>query len=390
MALRSIKDLLDSPGLSPKSDATRISKIRRNKRLLNNDFSEFDCDYALAWPRRLSCFYGEFLLADIPTIQISNNQRMETWANEFLENLTPELLEANKNLTAHGVGILASHPEDPTAFESFSPDYWFSVCDIANRLEESVLLRIRGDVISEQVIDIYRYGKSGESSWSIHRFGGNSIGEKLAEIEIPDRAGTRQVAIMDLQEGSLLDLIRPQLKDLSKILGRAGNAVSRNLNPHLSGPSGALDVGEDGGKVDLSVDGEYLPRDSDDVPFEYVGWNMDHPMSKFTVEEAEKNLLIMSALSPLLFSPNQSGNLSGRSLFRIMLPFAARLGRLARENERTIRECLRIANENRKVAGMEYFAYSNPDVTIEWKYKQNFADIGAKEDRDNTEFEKEN
>lgn len=390
MTLENINELLESPGLAPKPDTFRIQAIRQNRRLLHGDFTSLGSEHPVHWPRRIASFFGEFLYATPPEIRVKNNPRLEEFISEISDSLFAEIIDANKNMIATGQGVLATHPRDPLVFESFPPEHWFTICDVAGDPVEDVLIRLRGEAVENQKLDLYRYPVQGDASWSIHKYQGGKIGEKLAEIPIPSRAG-RQIATLDLGEGSLFDVLKPSLTELSKILGGLSDAVRKTLHPHLSGPSGALRESDDGERVDLDTRGQYLPREADDVPFEYVVWDKDTPAAEFAYREHQTNLLVFASLSPLIFNPNlqASGNLSGRSLLRLTTPLISRLGRLARENAQTIKRIIAIMNQNRRHLGMEYFSYRNQDIEIEWKYLDVFQDIGVKPDREPTEFERE-
>ena len=280
--LNDINELLTAPGLLPKTDVGRITRIRRNRKILHGDLSELGEDFKLQWPRRIVNFYSEFLFANPPNLKVANNARLETYLTEISDKFFREFLEANKSLIAFGQGAIVSHPLNPLVVESFDPEHVFEVADITGKVQEIILLRLRGEIPDNQKLDIYRYKIGSGSSWDIYRYIGGMIKEKIGSVPIPDRVGN-QIVWLDLNEGSIFDVVKNSCAEMASTLGGIGQATRKNLAPHLAGPSELLKDSDDGERVELDRKGSFLPLQEGDQTPQYITWDSNHPMAKYHV-----------------------------------------------------------------------------------------------------------
>lgn len=387
MAINNIDELIQAPGLMPKSDAGRITRIKKNRRLLKGDFSELDADFSVNWFARVVDFFPEFLFSETPEIQAEANPRFQEFLNEIADPLMAEFLIASGDMLAFGSGVLATHPRSPLVFNRFDPELHFEIVDLAGDVVADVLLRIRGEA-PDQKLDVYHYPIEGGASWRIYDFAGASFGEQLGEVEIPDRTG-RQVVILESGEGSIFDGMKQSVSQLSRILDGLGDSIEKNSRPHLIGPEGLLKEDDDG-RVYIDRKGSYLPINEGDEKPEYLTWDSPVEATQFSYAMNEKNLLAFAGLSQVLFDPSQLvGNISGRALKRLLLPFVAKLGFYARVNSRGIKEAIRIINQNLQNAGQPYFSYRNSDLKINWRYSEIFEDVNAQADIEPEENESE-
>ena len=386
MALNNLEELMLAPGLLPKSEAGRITRIKKNRKLLKGDFAELDADKAIPWPGRIVDFFGEFLFSESPEIQI-DDPRMQGFLDEISDSLLAQFLSANSDMLAYGSGVLATHPKNPYQFAHFDPDLHFEIQNLAGDVQADILLRVRGESPAQK-IDRYVYPISGGPSWDIFDFSGGSFGPQLGSVGIPDRVG-RQVVILESGEGSIFDNIKGSVGELSRMLENLGDAIAKNSRPHLIGPPDLLREDDDG-KVEVDRRGSYLPVDENAMKPEYLVWDSPVEATQFSYAMNEKNLLAFAGLSQVLFDPSQLvGNISGRALKRLLLPFIAKLGFLSRVNSRAIKESIRIVNENLAYSGQPHFSYQNSDLNIIWKYDQIFEDINPPGDTEPTENESE-
>ena len=388
MAIENLKELLESPGLMPKSESSRIMKIRKNRRLLMGDLLEVsDSDFSVNWLGRVVDFFPEFLFSETPEIAIESNPRMQDFLDELSDSLLAEFLAANSDMLAFGSGILATHPRDPFSFCRFDPDLHFSICDLAGDIVGDALIRLRGTP-PDQKADVYHYPLDGGATWSIYGYAGASLGEQLGQVEIPDRKG-RQVAVLDSGEGSIFDSTKQAAGELSKILSNLGEAVENNSKPHMTGSDGLL-VEDENGNVSINKKGQFLPVGEGETPPSYLIYDSPAEAAQFLYSQHEKNLLAFAGLSTLLFDPSSAANnLSGRALARLILPTIAKLGFYSRVNSRAIKEAIRITNQNLQNAGQPYFSYRNSDLNVVWNYGDIFEDVNVREDRDQKDNEGE-
>ena len=387
MALQSLDELLKAPGLLPKSDAGRITKIQRNRRLLKGDFHELETEFAVNWFQRVADFFPEFLFSEYPDITIQRHPRFQEFFNELADEFWAELLIANGDMISFGSGILGSHPHSPFIFEAFPPDAHFEIQDITGAVTADVLIRIRGEH-PDQKIDIYFYPVAGGSEWRIYNFSGGSIGEPLGVVDIPDRRG-RQVIVIESGEGSIFDNMKSAVGELSTTLSGLGDSARKNSRPHLVGPTDLLKE-DDEGKVELDRKGSYLPVDEGGVEPYYLTYEGPVDLSRMVYETNEKNALAFAGLSSLLFDPAQNvGNLSGRALKRLLLPFIAKLGFYSRINTKAVKSAAMILNQNLQNAGHEFFDLRKTDVSVNWKFQNVFEDINPPGDTEPDENENE-
>ena len=390
MALKSIDELLEAPNLFPRQENGRLIKASLNRRLLNGNFSELDADLNLPinWFKKVSDFFPEVLFSEYPEVKIASQPIFQGFWDELSDYFFDELSITNASMIAYGSGVLASHPYSPYIFNAFDPDQHFEIQNLQGDVTADILCRVRGET-GFQILDVYFYPVAGGAEWRIYDYSGSTIGPLLGSVDIPDRKG-RQVVILDSQEGSVFDSMKGAVGELSRTLEYLGVSVKNNARPHLIGSENLLDK-NDGGDAVLNRKGSFLPVGEGDVLPKYLVYEGPVDLSKFTYEVNERNALAFAGLNSLLFNSDQrSGNLSGRAMRRLLLPFAVKLDFYSRINTKAIKSALLILNENLKNGGEPYSPIKKSDITVSWKYEKIFEDINAKPDADELENTEEN
>ena len=162
----------------------------------------------------------------------------------------------------------------------------------------------------------------------------------LGNVDIPDRKG-RQIVILDSGEGSVFDYEKIAVGELSRTLEYLGVSVKNNARPHLYGSENLLTESADGESI-LNRKGSFLPvGPDDDITPGYLQYEGPITLSEFVYETNERNALAFAGLNSLLFNSDQrSGNLSGRAMRRLLLPFAVKLNFYARVNTKAIKSAI--------------------------------------------------
>ena len=325
MALKHLDELLTAPNLQPRQESGRLIKASLNRRLLNGDFSELDAELNLPvnWFKKVSDFFPEVLFSEYPEVEIASQPVFQNFWDELSDLFFDELAIANSGMIAYGHSVLASHPYSPYIFNAFDPDQHFEIQNLQGDVTADILVRVRGET-GFQVLDVYHYPVAGGAEWKIYDYSGSTIGAQVGAVEIPDRKG-RQVVILDSGEGSVFDSMKKSVGELSRTLEYLGVSVKNNSRPHLYGSENLLTESADGESI-LNRRGSFLPVSDEDIAPGYLTYEGPIDLSKFTYEVNERNALAFAGLNSLLFNSDQrSGNLSGRAMRRLLLPFAVKL-----------------------------------------------------------------
>ena len=410
MALSSFNDMSKGKSLIPDTEMSRINYITANRRLFNGDFRELgieDVDaegnygLKLNWFKRVATFYPEFMMADNPDVLVEGNERFQ----EYIENIGTDMFmvlqKVNVDVLRFGLGIVATHPNDPLVFQRFEPDAHYEVADSLGNLLGDIVIRVRGagvggganpgvgagayplGVLSfrNAVVDIYKYPIDGGPTWEVFRFDGNSLGERLHSQDLPERTGRQVVPIaFTIDSTSLFDDMKGSMGEISRAATALSKTIRRNSNPHLYGPNTML-VTESGDSVALDSDGMFLPLQQGDESPGYLQWDSSLESVTQDISMHIDNALFMSGLTSSLFSSSLTGGVvTGVALRRLLLPFVARLDSLANHNREAILNLLELHNNNRMTQGDEVFSWERRDITVDWKYEEVFRDDGSKRD----------
>jgi len=395
MALKSINEISPQKNLTPNSESARILQAQRDRDLFDGKLHQLNVEYldsatpptSINWFRRIAQFYPEFLLAERPQFVVEGNARLEDILTEFGRVFFPPLQRANVHMLTYGLGVLASHPQNPMLFIPFERDKHYEVVDEQGLIVADILISIDGEPTeTERILNVYVYEIDGPSTWKQYNWQHGAVGQFLREIPIPPRTG-RQVALMDHNQDrtSIFTDLIPLVGQQVRIATGVGRTVKRNSAPHLFGPDGMLTT-DAGGRIEIESEGMFLPIQEDDPKPEYLQWDSKVEASQWLFDTSQLMIFAMSGLSPLLFDPSiQTGILSGEALRRAMLPFVARLNHYARINEETIETVLNIWNANRGSNGLEVFSFDPSDIVVEWAYNDIFSE---QEDEDNEQPER--
>ena len=384
MALEKVTDIA-APGksLSPNSEAGRINAARANRRLFNGDFSELKIDRVdnetpaleINWFRRAATFFPEFMLAERPTITVTNNPRMEAAIADMGRDMFATLQQANVLMISEGECVIATHPMNPLQFVRYPTDSHYEVVDAMGRVTHDLLIDIRQRGTT-RTVDIVCYAVEGRGSfWRQYEYNAGAVGGRIDTFTLPPRAGRQVVSLRNNSETtSLYD----DLKSLIGVMARTATGVARrekrNSNPHLAGPEGMLKDDGSGNKV-IDSRGMFLPLEQGDPQPSYLYLDTPEQSARWLFKTSEQSMFNLAALPAFLFDPDMKlGNITGRGLERSLLPFRTRVSHYARTNEQALLALFRVWNNNRAVANAEVFQYDDRDVEVEWRYSEIFED----------------
>ena len=96
--IKNVSELLKAPGLVPRSESSRLADIRRNRRLLNGDFSQLETDFPVNLFSRVACFYPALLFSETPEITVPDYPRFEAFFEEIKDELLKQLLVASGDM----------------------------------------------------------------------------------------------------------------------------------------------------------------------------------------------------------------------------------------------------------------------------------------------------
>ena len=393
MALQSMEQIGAGDTLMPDTEISRFNYVAANRRLFAGDFRELGIaptegealPLRINWFRRVATFYPEFMFAERPTVTIQGNDR----AQDALNPLLPSSQEAslydwwgtlefvNTDMLRYGMGLVASDPDNPENFVRFEPDSWYEVIDGRGEALGDICIRRRPRAFNvEGRVDVYRYPIDGGATWTIYQLEGDTLGNEVDRVEIPERQGLQVRRLSTTVDNtSIFDNMKPSVAAMSKDVARLDRTLERNSNPHIYGPEGMLEKDEEG-RYKIDPDGMFLPLEEDDQVPGYAQWKSDVEALEWDFNNHERTALTQAALSPLLFDPAQETNaLSGVSLRRTLMPTWARLLRLRDSNNSLIRQLVMLWNANRRNVGAEVFDFAARDITVDWPFMELFEDI---------------
>ena len=386
MALQSINDIGPGKTLAPNSETARLQTINANRRLYNRDFAALrvpNIDDGIPglkvnWFRRIARFYPEFVFGETPVVTVAGNERLTALLADMGKRLWSAISRANRDRIRFGYGVVASHPTDPSLIWDVDPASHYEVVDTLGDVEADLILRERPNSDGQNGhLDIYVYPvDDGPAERRVHRFASGIVGERVATIPLPPRAG-RQVAILPEagERLSVYDDIAESVGEISRTMTSLATTIRRNLRPHLYGPEGILSV-DDNGDFVVDPDGMFLPLpDGESRPPGYLQWDAKLDAVQYDVKQHTDIILAMTGLSRVLFEPeSKTGVTSGVALRRLLLPFVARLNTMRVENDCFLESVLAIIVRNIAANGGEIYTYEPRDIAIRYGYESIFTD----------------
>ena len=411
MPLLSFNAIRAKSNLVPDSELARINYMRRNIALFGGDFTSLGItsyvpgrvhertftpenvegdDYSVreSWFRRLSTFYPEFMLANRPTIAITNNDRLTTLITEVARQFLPELQRTNVDMLKLGYGVIATDPLNPLRFIRWPSVNHYEVHDRTGAVVGDILVRERNYDTENQLLDVILYPVNGPARWRIYRHRGDTIEDLVRSVTIPNRVG-RQCIIMEhnADQTSLFDDIQESVGEVARTLTRLSTSISKNLRPHLAVPAGSVAVDEQG-KAVIDVKGMVFPIPPEEKYPAYIQWDNKLEAVQGNVDMNIDNILVMVGLSRILVSPDKViGQVSGTALRRMFVPFVAKLDHYAQINNTAIEQLISLYNTNRANMGMETFAINASDIQITWAYNEIFMDEDTLEEQEDENTE---
>ena len=389
MPIQDIEKFIKSGTMQPASDATRIRAIKSNRRLLDSNFASLgvktiqDTESGASWSnsvnlfRQARDFYADFLFGVQPDIA-TDNPRLQIVVDAIKSNLLTASRNGTKNVFAFGQGVIATHPMDALNFVSWSPDLHFDVVDKKGVIVADVLLRLRDDITStdDSEIDVFIYRIDGKNTWKVYGYNAGRIGSYRRNCPIPQTTGRQVIPMsLDTDNHALLDDMKSGVGEISRILTNLSLTLQRNSNPHMSGPSGALTINDDG-QAELDESGMYIPVEEGERNPEYIVWDPGISALSWAYKQSERNALTAVGLSDAIFDPATfTGTLSGSALRRILLPFVSKLETIANVNDDALIAMLDLHNRNRATLGAEVFDFDDIDIT--WHHDSLFNDLDA-------------
>lgn len=397
MALQSISDIGPGKTLSPNSELARINAIHANRRLYNGDFSalkvpNIDTDaeipgLRLNWFRRIARFYPEFVLGETPVVTVADNARLTQLLADRGKRLWSAISAAIRDRIRFGYGIVASHPEDATALWCVDPESHYEVVDDLGTVTADLILRERPTSDGQNgYLDIYVYPVNAPAERRVHRFSAGIVGERIATIPLPPRAGRQVAYLPEVGERlSMYEDIAGSIGELSRSMTSLARTIRRNARPHLYGPEGMLTVDEDGRAV-IDPDGMYLPipPGDDSIAPGYLTWDAKLDAIQFDVKQHTDIVLAMTGLSRVLFEPeSKTGVTSGVALRRLLLPFVAKLATMKTENDCLFENVLAMITRNIVANRGEAYQYATRDISISYSFEKLFTDDADNPNRGN-------
>ena len=392
MPIKDIDKFVNQGTLQPASDAARIRAINSNRRLLDSNFQSLgvktiqDSKSGASWSnsvnlfRQARDFYADFLFGVKPEIEV-DNERFQTVIDDIKSNLLTSVRGATKDMFAYGAGVIATHPMDALNFVSWSPDMHFDVADKKGVIVADILLRIRDDITStdDSEIDVFVYQIDGANTWKVYGYSAGCIGSYRRDYPLPQTDGRQVITMsMDTDKHAMLDDMKAGVGEISRMLTNLSMTLQRNSNPHMAGPSGALNI-DDQGRAEIDPEGMYIPVEEGERNPQYIVWDPGISALEWAYKQSERNALTAVGLSDAIFDPGTfGGTLSGAALRRVLLPFVGKLETIANVNDDALIAMLHLYNRNRATLNEEVFDIG--DIDIKWHHDQLFSDVDANDE----------
>ena len=325
MAIKDIEQFIKRGTLHPASDSARIRAVQSNRRLLDGNFISLgvrhiqDSDTGASWSipvnlfRQARDFYADFLFGVQPEID-TDIPRFKSAIDAIKSNLLTSVRLGTKDMFSFGEGVIATHPENPLSFVSWSPDLHFNVIDQKGAIVADILIRIRDDLTStdKSEIDVFVYRIDGDNTWRVYTYAGGQIGNYKRDYPIRQTTGRQVISMrLDNDNRAMMDAMKSGVGEMSRILTNLSSTLARNSNPHLAGPSGALNINEQG-QAELDPEGMYIPIEEGERNPQYIVWDPGLRALSWAYKQSERNALTAVGLSDAIFDPAIfTGTLSG-------------------------------------------------------------------------------
>lgn len=389
-----LSDIAEGNPLIPRSEATRVAKMRLNEQRYNGEAglvaSDDSADSAdsvipINWFKRIALSFAEFVYGEHPVITIEGNQEFtDHITSNVASRLFRALFYANVDMQRFGTGVIVEPFSNGLDFQCCKGSDWFPLYDdIGERIIGDVVIRYVKRIFNEPgqaVVDIYHQTENYQER-RIYQSNGGNFDRLLSRLDQMEMGMYRRAQTLtngypiDGYGESVYDEIAPFILELGKKLSELGTNISENSTPDFYGPEDAIEVNEQG-EYDLSAARpRYMPVPSGGVPPGYLIYDSNADAIRYFLEQCEEKIFNFSGLTRSMYDPNTlAGNVTGQALRRLLLPFVSRIHLITELNTVAIRGALRAYNEELMMQGMPGYEWNDEDVMIDWGFEDILGD----------------
>ncbi|AEG14709.1 prophage lambdach01, portal protein [Desulfofundulus kuznetsovii DSM 6115] len=371
----------------PPDEISRLQTYEQNLRLFNTDpvptYPELqrlvkreDYSYtlvAVGFPKRLSTLWADLVLGEPPrfTAPIPEEQQILD-ALLVSTNLLHEAYKAVIDLSRYGHAVFKlRHDGTRPIIEVIPPGLWFPVASPQNQAE-----------FTAHVLAFTSPDKTVLHA-EVHEPG------RITYIQAPLKDGTIRPPVTQRIETTPVDEplvvfvpnlptsdnplgnddyqdIDPLLQEINVRLSQISRILDKHADPHLAGPTSALEYDEATGQYIFRTSGSrYFPLQQGDPEPKYITWDGQLSAAFEELDRLMELLYLVSETSPAAFGQLKAGLAeSGSALKRLMMAPLRKTQRIASHLEPALRKALLLASQlDAAVRGMPVIT----DVHITWQ-----------------------
>lgn len=340
-------------------------------RLLRDDHKA-TLEIILNWHKRLSTLWADLLLGERPRITAGDKNSKEQQQLETIiknNNFFNTAYEVALDISRYGTGIFKLRYDGMAIIEAIPPSLWFPVVSPDNIKDvRAHVIAWTFDVATPTLLN--KDKKTTYLRFEIHEKG--KITNKLFElkdgtikrelditsfyddIEAEQQTGIDDFLVVPVHNILTSDRVYGQddysdldsiIQELEIRIAQISRILDKHADPHMAGPSTALEQNEYGEYV-FRGGGKYFPLEQGDPEPKYITWDGQLEAAFKEIDLLMEQLYVLSETSAAAFGQLKSGLAeSGTALRRLMMAPLAKVNRIRMRFDPAIKKVLWLASK---------------------------------------------
>ena len=345
-------------------------------------------------PRFISNIWADLLFGE-PPLFASDNKDQQSFLDKITKDgsIFRDFHSWCVDVSRYGDGvmrILKKH-DNSLGFAVQPPQYWFPVVnprDIKDPVEHIFAWRFQDDALDTLVDNgmwhmlfdkFVKDSVTGNVNLTSGQYlisGRNGFIVKL-ENTFNDNQNTNMkdfpiVHVSNFESSDSLfgisdiDTIDSPLSEIENRFSQISAILDKHASPAMQGPSNLIVRDENGNNPHVEISDDYIGRDSDDVPVEYLTWDGQLTAAYKEIDELWSFIIKTAEVSPALFGGDFGRAESGSAMKRLLLQTIIKVNRLRLSFDPAIKKLLLLYSQAALQDGVEG-AVLLDSVDIQWR-----------------------
>jgi len=370
----------------PDSEMERLQRYDQNRKLfegrhelvfkdwvrLLRDDKKATLEIILNWHKRLSTLWADLLLGERPRITAGEaNSKEQQQLEAIIENndFFNVAYEVALDISRYGTGLFKLRYDGRAIIEAIPPSLWFPVVSADNIKDvQAHIIAWTFDVATPTAfnkdkkttylrLEIHEKGKITNRLFELKD---GVIKQELDitsfynDIEAEQQTGIDDFLVVPVHNILTSDRVYGQddYSDLDSIIqeleirvAQISRILDKHADPHMAGPSTALEQNEYGEYV-FRGGSKYFPLEQGDPEPKYITWDGQLEAAFREIDLLMEQLYVLSETSAAAFGQLKSGLAeSGTALRRLMMTPLAKVNRIRMRLDPAVKKVLKLASQ---------------------------------------------